>query len=145
MVNSDLSALARLGADRKASRNEDKRIKSEKNTMTKTKKIALLLASLIMSLAFSNCEGIHAPHVTHAQNALMCDKCKATYVLNAVPGYGWRGGYRYGRGAFTAYYYQKVMVCPDCEDEVVTFLKTGNFKHRCSSCGGTMTRCELQR
>jgi hypothetical protein len=35
----------------------------------------------------------------------------------------------------------KVMVCPDCESAVVTFFKTGQLKHHCAHCGGSLTHC----
>jgi ribosomal protein S27E len=33
------------------------------------------------------------------------------------------------------------MTCPDCELAIANFWKTGQMKHTCSHCGGTLAHC----
>lgn len=70
--------------------------------------------------------------------AVMCDKCKTVWVSQATPV---GGGTKAGPG-FVVYRDVKSMECPECENAVVTFFKTGQLKHRCSHCGGTLSHCE---
>jgi len=114
----------------------------------KTTKASLLAGVLaLLGLTIVSCESIHDPHATNAQNAVMCDKCKTIFLLNAIPGYG-LGGYGLrghglrgygGGGQFIIYRPTKAMTCPDCESAVTHFLKTGQLQHHCARCGGTMT------
>lgn len=35
----------------------------------------------------------------------------------------------------------QVMKCPDCENAVAHFFKTGKLEHACSTCGGEFVHC----
>jgi hypothetical protein len=85
----------------------------------------------LMGVALASCTSMHAPHPTAAENAVMCDKCKTTWVVRNSP---------VGRG-LVSYTREKVMVCPDCKSAVQNWLETGKLKHSCSHCKGRMT-CE---
>jgi hypothetical protein len=79
------------------------------------------------------CTTVHAEHPTTAATAgkaIMCDKCKTTWVTSAQPG-----------ARATRYTRDKMMVCPDCSSAVETWMKTGKLKHSCSHCKGKMS-CE---
>lgn len=67
--------------------------------------------------------------------AVMCDKCKTVWVKRPQ-----QTGIS-NKGGMISYRDEKVMQCPDCENAVVTFFKTGSLKHHCSHCGGTMNHC----
>jgi Zn-finger nucleic acid-binding protein len=80
--------------------------------------------------ALTSCTTVHAPHPAVASNAVMCDRCKTTWVTGVESG-----------GRVTRYTRQKAMVCPDCTSAVQNWMRTGILKHHCSHCGGTMS-CE---
>lgn len=93
--------------------------------MKNTKAILMAGFLTLISLPIAGCVGHHDPHTTHAENAVMCDKCKVTFELI---------------GSHTVRHeYIKVMLCPDCESAAANFFKTGQLKHHCAHCGGTMT------
>jgi hypothetical protein len=70
-------------------------------------------------------------------SAVMCDKCQTVWVKRpetvGPPGKG---------GSYVALRTRGTMTCPDCQSAVVTFFKTGQLKHSCSHCGGTISHCE---
>lgn len=70
--------------------------------------------------------------------AVMCDKCKTVWVSQPVP----IGGGTKTSPGYVTYRDVKSMECPECDSAVATFFKTGELKHRCSHCGGTLTHCE---
>lgn len=105
--------------------------------ITKSTLLAGVLA--LVSLTIVNCRGIHAPHTSNAQNALMCDKCKTTFVVEGTQAKGDRGYTAESGRNFVTYRSREVMTCPDCERAVTHFLRTGQLKHYCAHCGGTMT------
>jgi hypothetical protein len=92
-----------------------------------------LFAGLVVvsSLGAVGCESVHSNHPVAMENAVMCDKCKTTWVTRVEP--AGRSVYRYTR--------EKAMVCPDCRSAVETWVKTGKLKHSCTHCQGKMT-CE---
>ena len=84
---------------------------------------ACILAAV--TLAAVSCQDLHTAHPTTAQNAVMCDKCKVTFVLT---------------GSHSVRHEKmKGMTCPDCEPAVKHFMRTGELKHHCAHCGGSMT------
>lgn len=85
---------------------------------------------LIAGVAQTACTTVHTEHPTTAGKAVMCDKCKTTWVTSAQAG-----------SRTTRYTRDRMMVCPDCQSTVETWLKTGQLKHSCSHCKGKMT-CE---
>ena len=88
----------------------------------------------VASLGGVSCTTVHSAHPAAMENAVMCDKCKTTWVTRAEP--TGRSVYRYTR--------EKVMVCPDCRSAVENWVKTGQLKHYCSHCKGNMT-CETPK
>lgn len=97
-----------------------------------TIKPILLGGLLCLTLLAAACQTT-AP--TPPPSAVSCDKCRMVWVES--PRSGAQGK------QFGAYVPVKtrVMVCPDCESAIVTFFKTGQLKHHCSHCGGTLTHC----
>lgn len=91
----------------------------------------LILTPVLCSVMLASCTTTHSPHSTVAHNAVMCDKCKTTWITGVESG-----------GKVTRYTRQKAMVCPDCTSAVENWVRTGVLKHSCSHCGGKMT-CEL--
>ena len=89
--------------------------------------LALIAGSACLQTA---CSTVHAEHPKTAGKAIMCDKCKTTWVTSAQAG-----------SRTTRYTREKMMVCPDCKTAVETWLQTGHLKHSCSHCKGKMT-CE---
>ena len=85
----------------------------------------------IVSMGAVSCTNVHTGHPTAMESAVMCDKCKTTWVTRTEP--TGRSVYRYTR--------EKAMVCPDCRSAVENWVKTGQLKHECSHCKGKMT-CE---
>ncbi len=90
----------------------------------------LWAVTCVSGLGFASCTTVHSEHPTVAGNAVMCDRCKTTWVTGAESG-----------GRVTRYTRQKAMVCPDCTTAVQNWMRTGVLKHHCSHCGGHMT-CE---
>jgi Zn finger protein HypA/HybF involved in hydrogenase expression len=70
-----------------------------------------------------------------------CDKCETTWV-SASTGTG-------THGQVTAIQKHKMMECPECRNEATKILQSGKtlqpgeVVHKCASCGGTMTACEV--
>lgn len=100
----------------------------------------ILIKSLSLAFLFgsawltTSCQTTQ-PASTEVSSAITCDKCKTVWVKRAVPGGA------SGKGSYYALRSVKTMTCPDCESAIVNFLKTGQLKHSCSNCGGTMTHC----
>ena len=89
---------------------------------------------VVASLGAAGCESMHSRHPVAMESAVMCDKCKTTWVTRVEP--TGRSVYRYTR--------EKAMVCPDCRSAVETWMKTGKLKHSCTHCQGKMT-CETPK
>jgi hypothetical protein len=98
--------------------------------------IALSLAAVVLAFLPACQSPGMAQSGAEPTSAVMCDKCRTVWVKRAVsvgsPG---------KPGSYMALRDQKAMQCPDCENAIVTFFKTGQLKHHCSHCGGTMTHC----
>ena len=106
------------------------------------KKLTMKLYKLIqgalfgmMALTMVSCQSTGGTQ--DAGSAVICDKCKTVWV-NRPSNIGAAGK---GGGGVTTYRDARVMKCPDCENAMATFVKTGQLKHRCTRCGGTMTHC----
>ena len=93
--------------------------------------------SVILALTMTSCQSTGGTQ--DAGSAVMCDKCKTVWVKRPSN----IGGVGKGSGGVTTYRDAKVMKCPDCENAIVTFVKTGQLQHRCGNCGGTMTHCTV--
>jgi hypothetical protein len=90
----------------------------------------------LLTVATVSCESTGAGN-TAGNSAVSCDKCKTVWVQRASQAGG------IGKsGSAIIFRNEKAMECPDCENAVVTFFKTGKLKHRCDHCGGTMLHCE---
>jgi hypothetical protein len=96
----------------------------------KYKQMVLGALGIGMACAGVGCVNVHEPHAESRQSAVMCDRCKTTWVVRGQP-----------MGKLVRYTREKAMVCPDCESAVMHWLRTGHLKHACSHCRGTMT-CE---
>ncbi len=97
---------------------------------TKTVRAAFVALGMGMIWATVGCVNVHEPHAESHPSAVMCDRCKTTWVVRSETA-----------GKLVRYTREKAMVCPDCESAVMHWLKTGELKHACSHCRGKMT-CE---
>ena len=100
---------------------------------TKRGRSAFLAVCIGLTFAATGCGSVHEPHAESSgasDHAVMCDRCKTTWVVRSEP-----------VGKLVRYTREKKMVCPDCESAVLHWMKTGELKHACSHCGGRMT-CE---
>jgi ribosomal protein S27E len=96
----------------------------------KTKLILLTLVSLSASLLVS-CQAPTAP-----TSAVSCDRCHTIY-FNA-PATTTASG---GKG-FVSLRPANRMSCPDCENQIISWTKTGSLtRHTCKSCGGNLHHC----
>ena len=95
-------------------------------------RILILASSLGLATLMSSCQ---STGVTVGTDAIACNKFKTVWVKTPV-----QMGPT-GKSGFVTYRDVKSMECPDCQSAVVTFFKTGVFKHTCSHCGGTLTHC----
>ena len=93
--------------------------------------------SVLFALTMTSCQTTGG--TMDPGTAVMCDKCKTVWVKRPSN----IGGVGKGGGGVTTYRDAKVMQCPDCENAIVTFVKTGQLQHRCTRCGGTMTHCTV--
>ena len=106
--------------------------------MSRAKRFGLWAGLLGGSLLLAGCQaaGDHSTEAAAAPStqALVCDKCKVTYVQVPVGA---------GKGSpITEYRQQKSMVCPDCKSAAANFFATGKFEHTCKTCGDTMEICK---
>jgi len=74
-----------------------------------------------------------APAAGPSTQAVSCSKCEVTYVK--VPTQD-------NKGRFIGYTNRPDMECPDCKTAVQTFFATGELKHSCAHCQGTMQVCD---
>lgn len=102
------------------------------NTIPTTAKSLLLMGALGITTQLSACQT--AP-TTPPAKAVICSKCKVVWVEHL-----YNTGYAKHPGVYMPVK-SKVMVCPNCESAVVTFFKTGQLKHHCATCGGTLDHC----
>lgn len=100
---------------------------------TKLIRSILLGFAALGTLALVSCQvPAHTP-----SSALNCNKCGTVYFKSpslsaASPG---------GKG-FVTLRPASSMSCPDCENQVIAWVKTGAFtRHVCKSCGGTLHHC----
>lgn len=90
----------------------------------------------------TGCAGSSKRTSTGPAQAVMCDKCETTWVTTP--------GSTGVHGQVVSVSKRKVMVCEDCRKEATKLLqsgksmKAGDVMHKCQSCGGTMTSCEVQ-
>ena len=97
----------------------------------------LLLATLAAAGFLSSCA---AP--THAsstpRSALTCSKCHTVYFKS--PSVTTAAGDK----GFVTLKSSSKMSCADCENKVVSWVKTGTFtEHVCKTCGGAMKHCSM--
>jgi hypothetical protein len=97
-----------------------------------TAKSLLLMGAMGVITLLTACQT--APTAPPA-NAVICSKCKIVWVEHLH-----NTGYAKHPGTYIPVK-SKVMVCPDCESAIVTFFKTGQLKHHCATCGGTLNHC----
>ena len=92
--------------------------------------VRALLGGGLLYLGLVGCVGVHEPHPggRTSEGAVMCDKCRTTWVSRGEP-----------FGKLTRYSRKEVMACEDCESAVEHWMKTGDLRHYCSHCKGHMT------
>ena len=98
----------------------------------KMKNIIIKASALLAIIAGLGMAGASAADPT---TAITCSKCQDVIIVNPA-----NNGTKPGSG-YTVLTSKKVMVCPDCESAVQNFIKTGELKHHCSHCDGTMQTC----
>ena len=100
-------------------------------------KILLMVGSLGIASLMTSCQ---APsHSSTPTSAVSCSKCGTVYFkAPATSGVGAAGM----KGGFVTLKSASRMSCPDCENKVIAWVKTGTFtQHVCATCGGTMHHC----
>jgi hypothetical protein len=102
-------------------------------TASTSSKSLILLGVLGIASLLSACQT--APPAPPA-NAVTCSKCQTVWVQEPVA----VAGSKPGNGHYTLKS-KPVMTCTQCESAVVTFFRTGQLKHHCSICGGTLNHC----
>jgi hypothetical protein len=120
-----------LGRGRVDAKERGKSGQKSKRGMNKS--FSKLVAGIVglAGLGAVGCTTTHSPHPMAMEKAVMCDKCKTTWVTRVEP--SGRSVYRYTR--------EPAMVCPDCRSAVENWVRTGELKHSCAHCKGKMT-CE---
>ena len=98
-------------------------------------RLLILAGSLGLVTALPSCQSTESSRTTAGSEAVMCDKCKTVWVKQAE-NLGAPGQFR-----TTVYRDSKKMTCPDCELAIANFWKTGQMKHNCAHCGGTLAHC----
>jgi len=97
-------------------------------------RILLLAGSLGSATVLSSCQTTGTTAAAPSE-AVMCDKCKTVWVTKrenmGAP----------GRFQTTVLRSSEEMTCPDCELAIANFWKTGQMKHSCSHCGGSLVHC----
>ena len=105
--------------------------------MISSLKIGMLGLGLSALLALVGCQSENvATNPTHEMDpmAMRCDKCQVTWVKSL---------YNADKHGGVAYRDTQKMTCPDCEERMSNFFKTGKIvEHHCNACGGNMIACE---
>ena len=98
-------------------------------------RLLILAGSLGLVTVLPSCQSTGTGATTAGTEAVMCDKCKTVWVSKPTT----LGSP--GRTPVTVLRNSKTMTCPDCELAIANFWKTGQMKHTCSHCGGTLAHC----
>jgi protein-arginine kinase activator protein McsA len=103
--------------------------------MRRAPKIALWTLFTASGLFIVGCQAnrTQAAAEPASTQALMCDKCKVTYVQVPVTG---------GKTRVVGYQSEKRMECPDCKTAAENFFTTGKFQHACKTCGDSIEVCK---
>jgi ribosomal protein S27E len=100
------------------------------HTMKTIQRILLTTGLIASAMLLASCQ---AP--SHPTSAVTCDKCRTVYFK--AP-----GTVTPGNKGFVTLRDASRMDCPDCENQVVAWMKTGSLtKHVCKSCGGGLHHC----
>lgn len=95
-------------------------------------KTLLITSMLGLAALLSSCQS-SSPAPTAA---VSCDKCRTVYFkapASMTP----------GNKGFVTLQSSSHMACPECENQVIAWVKTGSLtKHVCNSCGGTLNHCK---
>ena len=100
-------------------------------------KTLLMVGSLGVASLLTSCQS--GTTYVAPTSAVSCSKCGTVYfqapATNGVGAAGAKGGFITLRTASR-------MSCPDCENKVIAWVKTGSFtQHVCKTCGGAMSHC----
>lgn len=104
----------------------------------KTQLIRSLILSLaaLGTLALASCQATSAASSSAPTSAISCAKCGTVFFKS--PSTTAAAG---GKGYVTLKSSSK-MTCPDCDNKVIAWVKTGAFtEHVCKTCGGAMKHC----
>jgi ribosomal protein S27E len=100
------------------------------DTMKTIKRMLLTTGLIASAMLLASCQ---AP--SHPTSAVTCDKCRTVYFK--AP----RSVAPHGKG-FVVLKDASRMECPDCENQVLAWVKTGRMTgHSCESCGGGLHHC----
>lgn len=96
-----------------------------------------LIRSLFLSLAAVALVSCQAPSSASPTSAVSCSKCgTVSFMAPSTPAGSWNKG-------FVTLKSSTRMTCPDCENKVIAWAKSGAFtEHTCKSCGGAMQHCK---
>ncbi|MFZ2282092.1 MAG: hypothetical protein WAW39_30130 [Prosthecobacter sp.] len=96
-------------------------------------KTLLMIVTLGVAAFLTSCQ---APTVAVPHSAITCNKCNSVYFKS--PSVSSAAGDK----GFVTLKSSSSMTCPDCENKVIAWIKTGAFtEHTCKTCGGAMSHC----
>ncbi|MFZ2282087.1 MAG: hypothetical protein WAW39_30105 [Prosthecobacter sp.] len=101
----------------------------------KTKLIhsTILVLATFATMLLASC----APPSATPTSAISCTKCGTVYFKTPSLSASSPGG-----KGFVTLRSSSSMTCPDCENKVIAWVKTGSFtQHVCKTCGGAMSHC----
>jgi ribosomal protein S27E len=98
-------------------------------------KTLIIIASLAAASFLSSCSA-PAPVAAAPTSAISCSKCGTVYFKS--PSTTAAAG---GKG-YVVLKSSSKMTCPDCDNQVIAWVKTGAFtEHVCKTCGTTLKHC----
>ena len=95
------------------------------------KSIQPVLCCLASLIAVSGC-GSSPRAATGESRGVVCPECEIVWVET----------YDMNDPYMMTLVSEEAMRCPDCESAVERFFRTGELRHHCSTCEGTLWYCE---
>lgn len=87
------------------------------------------------ALLLASCQGTSDTPTS----AVSCSKCGTVSFKAPSTSYGGAGA---GNKGYITLHDSRRMSCPDCDNILVSWAKTGHLtKHVCTSCGGSLRHC----
>ena len=95
-----------------------------------------MISGLAVAGLMTSCQAPAHANMHTPNSAISCTKCGTVYfkspTVTSAP----------GDKGFITLKSSSHMTCPDCDNKVVGWVKTGTFtQHVCKSCGGAMKHC----